>query len=450
MENAIQKSTNARLAILSACLISISAAFSPLAFSADIRHAQDAPERPVVAPLNLGGKLVYNLDNKAVIHTKLGNVLLAPKVTVYVFENNRGVTIYNFDSNKKDDVKMVIGKKQFFVRTTEQLVVSHRAKATFKDINPGLGISYKRPTQVTVGPGLTGYAAEFSLASGVEKIPLLTKMAASSKASERDTINRILKNAAILQPNSGFTAKALTATSGIAASVPTSNTESAKTIKGSVEVFARGGKGQVIDLSLAKVGADGLLSFPGLCWLEYVDNSWEDKQKLAKNPTSDPPQEIAGLISCPVNTTVKTELGYVDCKQGSHMFVVNRKDTVAICTLESPNVGDVVVHVGGNFSTRVPPGREILLTKDLSGAFDKLSPAHQISHRDGMELGTIDGTRVAVAEFSLPSAILAISPLGEKLNSNKPEDRRIVDAMLKDAVILTKLTGDDGPYSSKN
>jgi hypothetical protein len=342
------------------------------------------------------------------------------------------------------------------------VVVGRTPKAAFKDINPGLGIPYKSVRPIKVRPQLSAYSAEFALISAVSKISLLNKMIDSPKESDRNTINRILKNAAILQPRAGFLSKRPTNNGGaggvisnggnamvsgaLSANAENISTEKTKLLKGSAEIFARE-KGRLIDLTIAK-SAGNLPEIPGICWLEYVKDSWEDKSKLNGTKNSDSRQEIAGLVSCTVNTILKTDLGEIECKRGSQMFVVDRKDCVAICTLDASSIADVILHVGEKFTSKIPPGREILLTKDLSAPFENLCPARQISHRDSIELGTVSNTRVSAVEFSLPSAILAISPLGEKLSSNNAEDRKIVDAMLKNAVILTKITAADGPYRS--
>ena len=399
--------------------------------------------KPLETSLTLGGKLVTNLDRVVKVRTKFGTVVCAPKVTAYIFDNEKSVTVFNFDSVSKDDVKMIIDKKQIGIRPAEQFVVSRTIGAKFNDINPGLGIIHKQPQPVDVGAGASGYYAEFSLVSGISKVPMLNRMNSSNKPNEKQTIERILKNAAILQSSAErLLRKRLPAPTGSVAQLIEQGQKLAgqQVLKGMVERFSQGQQ-QSIDMRVSQCLNRGFAHAAGLEWVELVEGEWKPN-----SAPSDNRYEVAGVLTCPIDTVVKTDLGDIDCKQGSIVFIVNCERSVSICTLDSPHLDDVNVRVGNSPTLRLPAGRQIVLTKDLDNTFDKMNPAHLIGYRDEKEVGNVNGTKVMRADFSIASAMMALSPLRKMVASKDPEQNRIAESIIKNSAILWGLTSSQGIF----
>lgn len=424
----------ARIAVLLAVLM----------FMAPTHEAQgkdNAAEMKIT--LELGGKLVCNVNRKVVVMTNLGAVVCQPNVTVFVFQNEHAMGVYNFDSANKDQVKVIVDKKQIAVRPAEQLVVSRVSDAKFNDINPGLGIMHKKVQPLDIGSNYTAYIGEFSLVSGISKIPILSKMTSSNKPNEKQAIQRILKNAAILQSSAERLLKKRPQPTGTVAQMLDDGKKLAGSntlLKGAVERFSEGQQ-QVVDMRIAQCLNKGFANAAGLSWLELAESDW----KLRK-PHPENPYEVAGIFSCPINTYIKTELGNVECKKGAIVFVVNREDSVSICTLDSPSLDDVNVYVGDSPKLRLAPGRQIVLTKDTESKFEKTNPAHLLGYRDEKEVGTVDGTKIMRADFSIASAMMSIQPLRRLVSSPEPEKNKIAANIMKNSAILWGLTAKEGVF----
>ncbi len=395
------------------------------------------------APLTLGGRLVCNLDRKYIVKTQFGDVTCAPKVTAYVFDNERSIAVYNFDSTRKDDVTLVFNNRQIAVRPAEQLVISRVSQASFNEINPGLGIIHKKPQLIDVGNGFTGYLAEFSLVSGIGKLPILSRMTTSNKPNEKQAIERILKNAAILQSSAERILRRRAVPTGTVAQMLETGKKLAgdsPVLKGMVERFSHGQQ-QHVDMRVAECRNRGYSRAAGLTWVELIDSDWK-----AKGPKSDGRYEVASVLTCPVDTLVKTELGEIACKKGSIVFVVNCENSVSICTLDSPHLDDVTVRVGTSPALRLAAGRQIVLTKDLEEKFEKLNPAHLIGYRDEKEVGNVNGIKIMRADFSLTSAMMTLEPLRHMVASQDSEQKRIAESILKNSAILWGLTSSQGVF----
>ncbi|MBX9772227.1 MAG: hypothetical protein K2X29_12695 [Candidatus Obscuribacterales bacterium] len=405
--------------------------------------AKTNSSKPLETSLTLGGKLVTNLDRVVKVRTKFGTVVCAPRVTAYIFDNEKSVTVFNFDSVSKDDVKMIIDKKQIGIRPAEQFVVSRTAGAKFNDINPGLGIIHKQPQPVDVGAGASGYYAEFSLVSGISKVPMLNRMNSSNKPNEKQTIERILKNAAILQSSAErLLRKRLPAPTGSVAQLIEQGQKLAgqKVLKGMVERFSQRQQ-QSIDMRVSECRNKGFARAAGLTWVDLLEGEWKER-----TPQSENRYEVAGVLTCPVDTYVKTELGNIECKKGATVFIVNCENSVSICTLDSPHLDDVNVCIGNNPKLRLAPGRQIVLTKDMDNKFEKTNPAHLIGYRDEKEVGTVEGTKIIRTDFSLTSALMSIQPLRHLLTSPDREQNRIAENIIRNSAILWGLTSSQGIF----
>lgn len=437
-------STNIRLACLIASLVFALAYSSPLATAKDI--ANDKTGSADLLRLDHGAALVSGSDRDVKVVTRFGHVVCRAGVTVYVFDNGKGVSVFDLDSVGKEDVRLKLGNSVLRLKPAQQLLISDDKNATFDEINPKLGIVHRKPQSIAVGNGLVGFVTEFSLASAIRNISSLNAMTKSSDSDKRETVRRILKNATILQPSAALYMRHRVIPPGTAAYAPASVIDGAaptRILQGKVEYFDKD-KVRNIDMTLSKVRTEPLELISGTSWLEYKDSQW--KKKAAGNEPGYV-EEIAGLITCPVSTSIKTELCSVDCKQGVAAFVIDHGDSVSVCTLESPNVGAVVVHIGNHF-VRLAPGRQILVTKNIETPVEDVSPAKAIGHRNIHELAVFDGVKVIAADFSLPSAMLAIEPIRQMVNSKDGEERRLARLIAKNSIVLSGLTIHDGLFKA--
>ena len=138
--------------------------------------------------------------------------------------------------------------------------------------------------------------------------------------------------------------------------------------------------------------------------------------------------------------------GTVYIPGGSVALVVETGHDAAIYCLHQPPLRNVKV-VSANRTTALMPGRQMVLTRAKSGSFNSLdSSLRTIAHRNENSAVLGDGIRTFFADFSIESALMNVAPLRSMVDSSRPTDRRLVDRMLKDAVILSEIAFQSSPY----
>jgi len=355
------------------------------------------------------------------IQTKLAAVTCAASSVVFVCEKNDSVAVFVFDQAKKGDVKVDLEGKSFSVPVGEEVVVTNKSNATFQQVNP-LRISFRHltPKAAVVGDRYI-YRAEFMIQNAIEVIYQLRKLADSTDPEERKLIDRILKNAAILQSDAGRAfiggmcagpVRKIIAETGSIESKP-------GVLSGSVEEFDAP-DAKLIDLRIDRSAA---VPESDIYWLEPKQQEWV---KLAA-PTDD---QKAALLVCSQDCAIKTELSTITCRKGSTVFVDNHKHAVTICTFDSRGLKDVVVHTKSGHQTTLRPGRAIVVAKP--GAAEA---ADLIKYRGWSEM-SLDGVELHTADFSIPSAMYVFEPLRKMALSKDRKERARADSILKNAAIL--------------
>lgn len=149
----------------------------------------------------------------------------------------------------------------------------------------------------------------------------------------------------------------------------------------------------------------------------------------------------------PVKTTitVKTSQGSLICKPGSLVFFIDNKKDVAYYNVNAQHRGDVKLLIG-KFEITVLPGEEILVSTEKTGDFETINPGKGISFRKPELEHESDEYRIFTADFSIPSAIMAVKPLKDMLKSKDPYAKHLITEVLKNAVIWNETAAADGIY----
>lgn len=158
------------------------------------------------------------------------------------------------------------------------------------------------------------------------------------------------------------------------------------------------------------------------------------------------PRNQTGLVM-PVKTsiTVNTSHGSLTCKPGSLVFFIDNKKDVAYFNVNAQHRGDVKVALG-KFDISVLPGEEVLITTEKTGEFEAINPGKGISFRKPELEHESEEYRIFTADFSIPSAIMAVKPLKDMLKSKDPYARHLITEVLKNAVIWNETAAADGVY----
>jgi hypothetical protein len=117
-----------------------------------------------------------------------------------------------------------------------------------------------------------------------------------------------------------------------------------------------------------------------------------------------------------------------------HCAIYDMHDTI--------HTGAIKVSVNKKELT-LAPGKELLLTRDYNADFADLNPAKALGY---CNVGSIDlgnGIKAFVCDFSITHGIVNVPVVHNLVLSKDPLQRKVARQMLKNAVILAELTGDD-------
>lgn len=146
---------------------------------------------------------------------------------------------------------------------------------------------------------------------------------------------------------------------------------------------------------------------------------------------------------------IKTSLCRISCNPGTLVFFIDTGSSVAVYDCHSTRSGDVTVTTRDH-EMRTLPGEEILVTSQEKLSFEKVNPGKGISIRDPKLAMDKNGLRIFTADFSIPSAMIAIKPLKAMLHSKDDYQRQLAEKVLKDAVIRSQVSAAKGPFVPAN
>jgi hypothetical protein len=143
------------------------------------------------------------------------------------------------------------------------------------------------------------------------------------------------------------------------------------------------------------------------------------------------------FVEATAPTSIETAHGLVEIKKGAlvHVDMRNGNAHVKACG----NAGDVVVY-GYNHKFPIAPGQEVILTSHAPSQKDML-PADGVGRRNQETKKLEDGGHVIMSDVSLLTVISSQSAL-----KNKPENKRVVERILKTAAALDMITRARGGY----
>lgn len=143
--------------------------------------------------------------------------------------------------------------------------------------------------------------------------------------------------------------------------------------------------------------------------------------------------------------TVQTHEATLKIAAGSHVWVVETGNDVAVFDLGDKRNGDVQV-INGAHHMMLLPGQGIILTRKVNADFDKINPANDIAYRNLESVAFGSGVKAHAVEFSIVGALNNVPALHKLHRSESAAERRLVAAMLKNAAILTMVMHNTQPF----
>jgi hypothetical protein len=141
--------------------------------------------------------------------------------------------------------------------------------------------------------------------------------------------------------------------------------------------------------------------------------------------------------------SVQTNAGTAYIPRGAAAWIVHNGASVAVYDLhDSVRSGRIKV-VAGNKELSLSPGSQAVLSKDQTASFDSLNAGNTIAYSNVREGKLGAGTKIFVADFSIPHGLASISVVRNLLESPDAAQRKVAWTMIKDAAILNDLAGSD-------
>ncbi|MBX9880228.1 MAG: hypothetical protein K2Y22_17350 [Candidatus Obscuribacterales bacterium] len=145
--------------------------------------------------------------------------------------------------------------------------------------------------------------------------------------------------------------------------------------------------------------------------------------------------------------TVQVQEGSVEIPTGATVLVMETGNDVAVFDISDGPKGRVRVKSGNKIIT-MSPGKQVVLTRQLDADFDKINPSKLIGYKNPKSQLVADDIRAYSADFSLPSVMMSVAPMKRLLTSDSPADRKLVQRMIKNAVVLSMLPSKSGPFKT--
>ncbi len=158
--------------------------------------------------------------------------------------------------------------------------------------------------------------------------------------------------------------------------------------------------------------------------------------------------EANGLFVPNRDTTIVTHNGSIKVAAGSAVFVSIDANQLSVYNLYDNHKSSVSITAAGR-SLSLAPGQHCTLTQARVKEFRDVNPIESVQHR-GVTRMTLDGNRTAfTSEFSLPSAMNAMSPVKTLVKSQHKDMKRLANSMMKTTAVIMHLNSTPYEFHAK-
>lgn len=157
---------------------------------------------------------------------------------------------------------------------------------------------------------------------------------------------------------------------------------------------------------------------------------------------------VALIIDRKKTSVVKTHVGEVSCAVGTSALVFDSSKAIAVYNLDSKNSNDITLKLANGQVLPVGLGQELLVPRQQPvTSFAEINPGGKIAVRDSVMHKLQSGQHIYYADFSITSALTVVDPLKHAVKEKPPRYRAGIDRIVKNAVILSQVTGSHGAYT---
>lgn len=142
------------------------------------------------------------------------------------------------------------------------------------------------------------------------------------------------------------------------------------------------------------------------------------------------------------NINVQTREGLVQIPKGAVVWVMAGAD-VAVYDLHDDIFTGFVKVIVNNKQFILSPGKELLLTRNSKETFDVLNPGKDIAYRSVRVTEVGADIKAYVADFSITHGVKNVGVINHLLRSDDPSQRKAARRIIRNAIILADVIGDD-------
>lgn len=143
------------------------------------------------------------------------------------------------------------------------------------------------------------------------------------------------------------------------------------------------------------------------------------------------------LISPDKDTIISAAGAEIQLAAGSSAFIVNNTDGLTIYDLHQTRAKQIAIKFAGN-KFIVEPGQLLILTKHNVVDFQTLKTnCRRVPYTNAKSAVSAEAPmNIFLGQFSLIAALVNIAPLKHVIQSNNIQDKKLLDRLVRDAVML--------------
>ena len=145
------------------------------------------------------GNMVFAPAQDIVVHAGESTIIVPSGAVVFVMKTPNDVAVFDLHQDKESAVHIVADKKLITLDPGRLVVLSKQSARDFeRTVGPYRWIGYRNPREEDINSELRAFGMDFSIPSALTNVIPLKNMLASNNRLDRVTIEKVLKNSALL------------------------------------------------------------------------------------------------------------------------------------------------------------------------------------------------------------------------------------------------------------
>ncbi|MBA4079254.1 MAG: hypothetical protein C0508_29770, partial [Cyanobacteria bacterium PR.023] len=145
------------------------------------------------------GNMVFAPTQDIVVHAGETSIIVPSGAVVFVMKTAGDVAVFDLHQSKESAVHIVADKKLITLDPGRLVVLTKQSARDFeRTVGPYRWIGYRNPREEDINSELKAFGMDFSIPSALTNVIPLKNMLSSNNQLDRVTIEKILKNSALL------------------------------------------------------------------------------------------------------------------------------------------------------------------------------------------------------------------------------------------------------------